>query len=114
MAKILDVYVTDYVSTMMLINALEHSKAADKILHTLHYLCLSVGRELEPNIIKIDLPLTQQDLANIMGLTRETTGIELNRLRKSGLLNYSRKHCVVNLQKLRKVLGEEEFKDLKL
>lgn len=66
-----------YLQFQMRINALEQSKASDKVIHTLYYFCMRFGHDLKPDVVSISLPLTQQDMANFMGLTRETTGIEL-------------------------------------
>ncbi len=103
----MDYFVSRYLNYQMRINALEQSKAADKVLHTLHFLCLRFGHDVRKNVVKIALPLTQQDLANFMGLTRETTGIELKRLEKSAVISYNRQNYVVRTDKLNELLGEE-------
>ncbi|MBI4033519.1 Crp/Fnr family transcriptional regulator [Candidatus Saccharibacteria bacterium] len=51
---------------------------------------------------RITIPLTTQDIANMCGLTRETTSVQLSRLRKSGILSGSR-NLVVNMAKLEKL-----------
>lgn len=96
------------------INALEHSKAADKILHMLYCLCQTHGREQADGTIMINVPLTQQTLANLLGLTRETTGIELLKLKQNGLVTFSRKKYYVNKEKLIHMMGESEFENLNL
>ncbi len=89
------------------VNALEQSKAPSKVVNTLHYLCLRYGKDVKDNVVRIDLPLTQQELANFMGLTRETTGIELKKLQRSGVLNYKRQNYIVNTDKLNDLLDED-------
>lgn len=89
------------------VNALEQSKAALKVLNTIHFLCLSYGSEIKKNTVKIEVPLTQQDLANFMGLTRETTGIELKKLQRTGVLTYKRQNYIVRTDKLNDLLDEE-------
>lgn len=89
------------------VNALEQSKAAAKILNTLHFLCLSFGVDVKKDVIKIQVPFTQQDLANFMGLTRETTGIELKKLQRRGVLTYKRQNYIVRTDKLNELLDEE-------
>lgn len=91
----------------MRINALEQSKASQKILNTIHFLCLRYGKEDKPNIIRIQLPLTQQDLANFIGLTRETTGIELKKLHSRGVLNYKKQNYMVRTDLLNELLDED-------
>lgn len=79
----LDYFVYRYLNYQMRVNALEQSKAADKVLHTIYFLAIRFGHDIQKDTVRIQLPLTQQDLANFMGLTRETTGIELKRLEKA-------------------------------
>lgn len=100
-------FVDRYINFQMRVNALEQSKAATKILNTLHFLCLHFGRELKKNVVQIQLPLTQQDLANFMGLTRETTGIELKKLQRRGILNYRRQNYIVKTDRLNELLDED-------
>ncbi len=103
----LDYFVSRYLNYQMRINALEQSKAADKVLNTLYFLCIRFGQDVRKNIVKINLPLTQQDFANFMGLTRETTGIELKRLEKGGVITYNRQNYMVRTDKLNELLDEE-------
>lgn len=102
-----DYFVSRYLNFQMRINALEQSKAASKVLNTIHFLCLRYGEELKKHTVKIQLPLTQQDLANFMGLTRETTGIELKKLQRQGVLTYRKQNYIVNTEKLNDLLDED-------
>ena len=53
------------------------------------------------NII-IQVPLTHQDIASLIGVTRETTSIEMKKLQKKGLIGYQGKYLLVkDSQKLR-------------
>lgn len=106
-ALMLDRLVTRHVNTQLRINALEQSKAPQKVLNTIHFLCLRFGLEEKKNTVRIQLPLTQQDLANFIGLTRETTGIELKKLHKKGVLNYKKQNYVVRTDKLDDLLDED-------
>jgi CRP/FNR family transcriptional regulator len=45
--------------------------------------------------ILIDLPLTHQEVANLIGATRETTTAMLNDLRRNGMLRLGRKRIVI-------------------
>jgi CRP-like cAMP-binding protein len=89
------------------VNALEQSKAAAKIVNTIHFLCLSFGEEYKQNTVLIEVPMTQQDLANFIGLTRETTGIELKKLQRRGVLTYKHQNYIVRTDKLNELLDEE-------
>jgi len=112
--SLLDRYAALNTANSLQLHALEYSRAADKILHMLFYLCQVHGQESIGNEVLIDLPLTQQDLANLLGLTRETTGIELLKLKKSGLVSFSKKKYKVNKPKLLQLIGETEFENLSL
>ncbi|CAN5644693.1 N/A [soil metagenome] len=96
-----------FVNYQMRINALEQSKANMKIVNTLHFLCLRYGINIKNNMVEIQLPLTQQDLANFMGLTRETTGIELKKLQRKGVLTYKKQSYIVRTDKLEELLDED-------
>lgn len=100
-------FVGHYLNFQMHVNALEQSKAVDKIIHTLHFLSLRYGREIRKDTVEIQLPLTQQELANIMGLTRETTGIELKKLERQGILTHKRRTYTVKTDRLNEILDEE-------
>lgn len=45
---------------------------------------------------EVDVPLTQQELADMVGASRPAVSLELNRLRRGGLLNYTRGFICVN------------------
>lgn len=102
-----DGFISNHINHQMRINALEQSKAAAKVLYTIHFLCVRFGREIKENMVRIELPLTQQDLANFMGLTRETTGIELKKLQRQGVLSYRKQNYVVKTDKLDELLDED-------
>lgn len=91
----------------MRINALEQSKASSKVLHTIHFLALRFGTDIKENNVRIPLPLTQQDLANYMGLTRETTSVELKKLQTKGIINYRNQMYTVRTDKLNDLLDED-------
>jgi len=60
------------------------------------------GGETNDGIL-IDLPLTHQDIANLAGVSRETSSISIEKLLKEGILGKkNRKFLVLNIDKLRK------------
>lgn len=102
-----DSYVGRYVGYTLRVHALAQSKAKEKLLHTLHFLCLRFGKDERPNKVKIGIPLTQQEIANFMGLSRETTAIELKKLEKQGVITYRHKNYRVQTDKLNELLTDE-------
>lgn len=99
--------VVNYVGKTMSFNALLYSKAGEKLVNTLRYLILSYGNK-RADSIEIRLRLTQQDFANLTGLTRETVSIELMKLKKAGVITYSKQtNYTVNLPKMNELLNEQ-------
>jgi CRP/FNR family transcriptional regulator, cyclic AMP receptor protein len=111
----LERYLTDQLGKSMRLNALQHSRASDKLLYTLHYLALSHGRTVAPQRIEITLDLTHQDFANLTGLTRETAATELNKLKHAGVISYDKqKPYQLNLAKLTQLLNDQYISDLSI
>jgi CRP/FNR family cyclic AMP-dependent transcriptional regulator len=111
----LENFITEHVGMTMRLNALQHSRASDKLLYTLHYLTMTQGRVIEPQVVEITLNLTHQDFANLTGLTRETTATELNRLKTKGVITYG-KHTLyqVKLDKLHETINDQFIADMQL
>ncbi len=108
---LLDYFATNYAASMIRVNALEQPKARDKLIYTLYYLCQRYGNT-NTNKIKIPLMLTHQNFASLVGLTRETTAIEMNKLKKEKIITYKQQEYAVNIDKLLELLGEDSFRDL--
>lgn len=60
--------------------------AYGKIAHQLVFFARSFGREQEDGI-KIEMPFTHQDLADLLSLTRETVSREMVKLRNDGFIS---------------------------
>ena len=99
--------VKDYVTKSLQINALEQSRANLKLLYTLHNFALRYGRPIMKDVIRINIPLTQKDLASFAGLTRETVALEVLKLKKSGILTIRRKYYIINIVKLVALIKED-------
>lgn len=82
------------------ISSLEQAKAFDKLICALNLLTKRFGREVTKSRAHMTLPLTQQDLANFLGLTRETTGVQLKALEQDGVLRYKRQRYLINTTRL--------------
>jgi CRP/FNR family cyclic AMP-dependent transcriptional regulator len=100
-------------SDAMHINALQYSRASDKLIYTLHFLALNLGSKTELNELKLAVNITQQDLANLTGLTRETTAVELNKLKRLGIISYGPKepYCL-HLGKLSSLVNDQYITSL--
>lgn len=109
----LDRYVAAQLSLSMQLNALQHSRANEKLMYTLHYLSITHGKPIGDKLREINLHLTHQDFANLTGLTRETAATELNKLKHLGVINYGKNQpYTVNLDKLQSILNDQYITEL--
>ena len=96
----------DYIKTVRL-NAVLHPKATDKLLHILHCLCISNGVTNKGHVT-LNLPLSQQDFANMTGLTRETVSLEFTKLKKAKVLSTKQsRYYQVNYPLFKKYLNDQ-------
>lgn len=113
--KELERYLMDQLGNSMRLNALQHSRASDKLLYSLHYLALSHGKRVAPQEVEITLDLTHQDFANLTGLTRETAATELNKLKHSGVISYGKREPYrLHLDKLTRLLNDQYIADMQV
>lgn len=109
----LERFMMDQLGKSMRLNALQHSRASDKLLYTLHYLALSHGKPAGPQKTEITLDLTHQDFANLTGLTRETAATELNKLKHRGVISYGKNiPYQLDLAKLLNLLNDQYIADM--
>lgn len=106
---------SQYVASMVHINALGQATARDKIIHILHYLSIRFGEELTGKVFtRISIPLTQLDIAKMASVTRETAAVELGKLRKDGLIDVKKRYYVVYVRGMLDKLSSAELNDLTL
>lgn len=87
------------------IEALEQSKAADKVAYSLLFLLDIFGSKF-PNKTIQKLSVTQQEIANILGLTRETAGAVLKKLEVRKLVVRSRNTYLLYVERIRKYIDK--------
>ncbi|HEX5797392.1 MAG TPA: Crp/Fnr family transcriptional regulator [Candidatus Saccharimonadales bacterium] len=110
---LLDYFTTAYTASLVRISALEQAKAREKLLYTLYYLCQRHGVKSKSSLtVRIKLSLTHQALASLIGLTRETTATEMNKLKNEKILRYKNQQYFINRTRLLELMGEESFKDI--
>lgn len=110
----MDVYVKNYTGMLLRVTALQQAKAHAKISYTLFYLAERYGKQLSPNVTKINIQLTHQQFASLVGLTRETTATEMKKLEKQGIVRYDNQVYKVNTRRLLDTIGDESFTDIRL
>lgn len=113
-AELIDYFATIYTGSMVHITALEQTRARDKILTILYYLCMSSDNEFKPGKYKVELHLTHSIIASLCGITRETTALELSKLKKSGVVRYTTRYYLIDKKGIEKLLGEDNFANLSL
>lgn len=110
----MDAYVKNYTGMMLRVTALQQAKASAKISYTLFYLSQRYGRPISQNVSKINIQLTHQQFASLVGLTRETTATEMKKLEKQAIVRYDNQVYKVNTRKLLEFMGDESFTDIRL
>lgn len=103
---------TNYTSSLLRITSLEQSRASEKISFTLYYLVFRYGREIKPGVYSIQMNLTHTVIADMVGIARETTAVEMNKLKKASVVTYNSKEYIVDLKKLERLMGEDTFDSL--
>lgn len=95
-------------STISRIHALEQSKAGDKVALTLLYMADQLGGIFKPYKLhnELKISVTQQEIADSLGLTRETTNIELKKLEMLKLVAHSRRSYILHMERLRAYLDQ--------
>jgi CRP/FNR family transcriptional regulator len=110
---VLNYFAANYTASLIRVNALEQPKARDKLVYTLYYLCQRYSKNNDGrNIVTIPMNLTHQTIASLVGLTRETTAVEMSRLKKQKVITYSQQRYQINLEKLLEIINEDSFKDI--
>lgn len=113
-AKILRFAVNEHTALLMRITALEQSNASEKIALTLYYLLVRHGIEKKPGLYTIDIKMTQSMIASLVGLTRESTAVNIAKLKENNIVAYSNFIYVIHRANLEKHIGENSFKDVSL
>lgn len=109
--RIAQVVSEKYLSLRRHLTAVQKPRAREKIVHVLHFLAsyfaddttaagqaqtMSVSRWQSEKPHKVSIPLTQQDIANLVGITRETAAHELKQLKAEGYISYSKAVFFIN------------------
>lgn len=79
------------------LEAMKHKTAKDKILLLLPYLVDKLGTEIRPHTHKLQIKLSHQEIADLSGITRETTTALLKELEEDGVLKQKRDTWIIYL-----------------
>jgi CRP/FNR family cyclic AMP-dependent transcriptional regulator len=103
-----------YTSMLLRITGLEQSRAIEKVAFTLYYLMFRYGIEKEPDVFFVDMKLSQSVVANLVGITRESTTRNLVVLKQKGIIKYQNSKYLINKKSLESFIGEDAFRELSL
>lgn len=87
------------------VNATGKPKAREKILYTLAFIADRFqSDEPQTKQVELSLPLTHQDIADLVGLTRETAATTLKQLKDENFIDYENQRFIVYRDKIEKAL----------
>lgn len=78
----------DYAESLMRIEHLVFSDAYRRVISILLYIAKHFGEKTTESDIVVHHRFTQQDVATLVGVARETASIEIGKLEKKGLIKY--------------------------
>lgn len=112
---LIDYLTTNYAASLLQLSALGQPNAHEKIIHMLYFLCQRHGTlKKHGKSIEIPLQLTHQNFASLIGLTRETTAIEMNKLKKQKIITYRKQRYTVDSSKLINLINEEGLRNVSI
>lgn len=88
---------THYDDLLSRVSSAEQVTVRDKLITTLQYLVERFSANTTADLYELGLTLTHQDIADMIGSTRETTSLELAKLRDEKQIDYSRTKFIVHL-----------------
>jgi CRP-like cAMP-binding protein len=87
------------------VDAMDGLSVRERLLRTLHYLARRFSAGDTVNLHEEGLRITHSDLSAMIGSTRETTSVELARLRKEALIEYNRSCFIIHTRAI-EALGD--------
>jgi CRP/FNR family cyclic AMP-dependent transcriptional regulator len=89
-----------YDDLLVRLRSVEQSTVREKLIYTLHYIGSRFSGDSVVRLSELGLHISHQDIARMIGATRETTAIELKQLKDAGLIDYSRTEFIIYTDKL--------------
>lgn len=88
------------------VDAVDTATVKERLMRTLCYLAGRLDAASVVDLYEHGLRISHQDLAAMIGSTRETTSLTLAELRKADLVQYSRQKLTVYVDKMKSILGD--------
>jgi CRP/FNR family transcriptional regulator len=87
------------------LSAIGKADVRSKLLHTLYNLSVKFSSGDITPLHELGLNLTHQDIADMIGASREVVSIELGKAREDGFVDYDRSTFTVNAARIRDEMG---------
>ena len=85
------------------LEVMKNKKAIDKVGLLLPYLISKAGKKVRPNVYQLQLKLSHQEIADLSGVTRETTTTLIKELEKDGIIDQHKGKWLINTKNLAKL-----------
>jgi len=92
---------------MTQLEVMKNKKAIDKVEMLLPYLIQKAGKRLKPDIYELQLRMSHQEIADLSGVTRETTTTLIKELEHRGVIDQSHGKWIINTKKLAADIGRK-------
>ncbi len=94
-------------SAMNQLEAMKQKKAITRIVFMLPFLIKKVGERIGPAAYQLKIKITHQELADLSGVTRETTTTLVKKLEKKGAIEQKKGKFIIHREALKKVSDDE-------
>ena len=92
---------------MTQLEVMKNKKAIDKVEMLLPYLISKAGKKIKPDIYELQLRMSHQEIADLSGVTRETTTTLIKELEHRGVIDQSRGKWLINTKELEPDTGQK-------
>lgn len=89
------------------LEVMKNKKAIDKVLLTLPYLISKSGKKIKPDVYELQLKLSHQEVADLTGVTRETTTTLIKQLEQKKILSQTHGAWRINTTNMRKAAEDK-------
>ena len=79
------------------VSSIGRTNVREKLIATLRYVAGRFSAQRSVDLYQLGLRLTHQDIAQMIGSTRETTSLELKKLHAEGFIDYDRAKFIIHL-----------------
>jgi CRP/FNR family transcriptional regulator len=92
---------------MSQLEVMKNKKAIEKVGLLLPYLISKTGRQIKPGVYELELKMSHQEIADLSGVTRETTTTLIKQLEKDGIIDQSHPKWRINSNNLEKIIANK-------